>query len=200
MKCPLMYRKSLAAAWMVLCLGVSGAFVVAHRPAEASVSTRRDKAAPRVFKSKNRGQLGRVSALGHAESVRMLAIHSGSKEGDQALIHAVAQWADETPSEAITWLGKFPRGELRDWLSCAAATAMAGHDPVAAASFLQTEMPDEGLPRNHAIVAIIQRWAQHSPESARQWLDRLGPTSAKDDALREIAVMESAVTCPPVRP
>jgi hypothetical protein len=61
---------------------------------------------------------------------------------------------------------------------------------VKAASFLEMELPD-GLPRNHAIVAVAQRWAQQSPDDARHWVERLGPTNAQADALREIAVMET---------
>ena len=89
----------------------------------------------------------------------------------------------------MAWLADFPPGELRDWLTCVTVTAMAEHEPEKAASFLEREIP-EGLPRNHAIVAVAQRWAQHSPDDARQWVEHLGPTTAKADALREIVVME----------
>jgi hypothetical protein len=67
---------------------------------------------------------------------------------------------------------------------------MAEHEPEKAASFLEREIPG-GLPRNHAIVAVARRWAQHSPDDARLWVEHLGPTTAKADTLREIAVMES---------
>ena len=70
---------------------------------------------------------------------------------------------------------------------------MAEKDPVKAASFLEMEIP-EGLPRNHAIVAVAPRWAQHSPGDARHGVERLGPTNATEDALREIAVMEARGT------
>lgn len=115
-----------------------------------------------------------------------------SPERDAGLVHAVCQWADIEPAEALNWVRENPPGELREKLAAAATTAIAEHDPIAAADFVATEMND-GVARNHAAVAVIQRWAQTDPTGARQWVEQFPPSFTRDDALREIAVQERLI-------
>lgn len=184
------HRKTLATAWVVLALGVSGTFMINRHP-ETRFHPRTEGAPEqRVFKSRHRDSTDPGPTRSHCETVRILAARRSSTERDQALIHAVSQWADEAPEDAAAWLDRFPQGELHDWLACAMVTAMAEHDPAKAGSHIESQM-GEGLPRTHAIVAVAQRWAQRSPDAARQWLARLASPSGKTDALREIAVMEA---------
>ena len=190
MKGLLSRHRYMTTGWVACALGVSGAYIIAHRPARTSLPYAEKEITVRVFKSKNRDLLDHISALNHGDAVRRLAASHPSAERDQALTHAVSQWADESPAEMMAWLDRFPKAELRNWLICAAVTAMSEHEPMEAGSFIEREM-DEGQPRNHAIVAVAQRWAQHSPDHARQWVEHLGPTSATGDALLEIAVIEA---------
>lgn len=127
------------------------------------------------------------------EVLRALSRLQPSPERDAGLSHALSQWADTDPDQALTWVKKMPAGELRDRLGAAATTAAAEHDPIAAADFAATEMGD-GVARNIAVVAIIQRWAQADPQGARQWAEQLPESSIRTDAFREIAVQERAFT------
>jgi hypothetical protein len=187
---PSAHRGWITIAWAVVGLGVTGAVWLALRspspPADAGPPV-----SERIVKSRNRERLPDLPP-DFGEAVRVLAARRPSPQRDQALAHSLSQWADHDPREAEEWLLAFPGGELREWLVCAAVTAIAQHDPVKATSLLEAELT-EGLARNHAIVAIVQRWAQRSPEAARELVDRLDPPSARQDARREINAIETAV-------
>lgn len=182
-------RSTQAVAWLALALAVSGVCWKIRRPdAPDSGGSSVEEV---VFKSRHR-DTGPINAdASPVETLRAMMSRRASKERDQMLIHAVGQWADRAPDDALEWCETLASGEFRDWALCSTLTSMANHNAGKAASLVQIHLPP-GLARNHALVAIAQRWAQSSPEDARRWLDSLEATSAKQDALREIAVIEGA--------
>lgn len=185
--------KWLAAAWLALALVVPG-WWFSKNAGTPAVPAAIGAAEPRlVSKSRSREPQAPPLSNGRAvrDGIRQLQAKAPSPERDRELVHAVSQWAGEAPDEAVAWLSEVHSGELRDWLACAIVTALGEADPKRAAAVIDAELP-EGLPRGHAIVALAQRWAQRSPEDARQWLTRLPPTDAPDEALREVAVIEAS--------
>lgn len=183
--------KWLAAAWLTLALAVSGWWFSKEDGTPAPSSETGPAEPPRATKSRIRQPEIYQLPAGRA-GIRELVARQPSPERDRALVHAVSQWAGEAPDEAVTWLAQEPSGELRDWLACAIVTALGESDPEQATGLIDAELPD-GLPRSHAIVALAQRWAQHSPEDTRQWLTRLPPSPAHDEALREVAAIEASL-------
>jgi hypothetical protein len=178
----------LAAAWLTLALGVSGWWFTERAGPPAAAGP----VEPRlVTKSKVRELQTKRHSAGR-DGIRELQAKAPSPERDRDLVHAVSQWAGEAPDEAVAWLAEVPSGELRDWLACALVTAFGESDPERAAGLIDAELP-AGLPRNHAIVALAQRWAQRwaqrSPEDARQWLSKI---PCHDEALREVEVIEAS--------
>ncbi|MES2476597.1 MAG: hypothetical protein V4640_12510 [Verrucomicrobiota bacterium] len=179
--------KGLAAAGLTLALGVSGWWLAKAPNNHTTVVPEQARV---VFKSRIREPLDQPLPTSRA-GIRMLEALPPSPERDRELVHAVSQWASEAPDEAVAWIADVPSGELRDWLACAIVTAIGENQPAQAATLIDTELP-AGLPRNHAIVSLAQRWAQRSPDDARRWLAQLPQAPAHDEALREIAVIEAS--------
>lgn len=131
--------------------------------------------------------------LSAEETVLALMARRPGADRDQALHQAVGTWADETPDAALTWVGRLPPGEERDWLTCAAATSLANDHPQKAADLLDLEIPP-GQARNHALVAIAQRWVQLAPEDATAWLQSQEPSPARENALEQITLISATLS------
>jgi hypothetical protein len=180
--------KGLAAAWLALAIGVSGWwFSQEADPPESPAAA--GSAEPRLVSKSRIREPQRLLTGG--DRIRELQVTPPSPERDRDLVHAVSQWAVGAPDEAVVWLAEVPAGELRDWLACAIVTALGESDPERATDVIDAELPD-GLPRRNAIVALAQRWAQRSPEDARQWLAGLPQSLGHDEALREIGQIEAS--------
>ena len=107
---------------------------------------------------------------------------------DQALAHAVSQWADTQPEEAAQWAAQVQDPELRNELLAAVAVASAEEHPEFAGELAVTNLT-AGPVQNNAIVSVVQRWVQRAPEDAAAWVSNFpeGPVrSAATENLFEI--------------
>jgi hypothetical protein len=184
-------RISHAIAWLLLAMAVAGVVRIAGRP---DVSSPKDPVVQnRSGKSRERDIRQVDQTLSPEENVLALMARRPGAERDQALHQAVGAWADENPDATLAWIKRLPPGEERDWLACAALTSIANVDPQQAAELLDLEIPP-GQARNHALVAIAQRWVQLAPEDAESWLESLANSPARDDALREVGIISFALS------
>jgi|GEM_PF-6085698 len=126
-----------------------------------------------------------------AEALNALVSLPSSPERTDGLVRAAAQWAALDAARATGWAAGLPAGDLRERACTAIAIAMADHDPRAAADFVATQIAD-GLSLRTAAVSVAQRWAQQDPAAAREWADQFPAGPTREDALREIAVQQTA--------
>jgi hypothetical protein len=99
----------------------------------------------------------------------------------ELILHAAAQWGSTAPEAAAEWGKSIPNPSLRESVLAAIAPAWGDHAPEKAASMVSHLIPT-GTQQDHAVVGIIQRWAQKTPENAAAWVERF-----EENALREIA-------------
>ncbi|MES2658843.1 MAG: hypothetical protein V4689_09505 [Verrucomicrobiota bacterium] len=184
-------KKLLQRAWLGIAIAMLGLALVFVKLRHREIRLDSAPLAPWHHKS-DRNEIRQGTGREKRTAVLMLAAEPPSEERDRELLQAVRQWAVGAPHDAMTWAGKSPAGEWRDWLMCAVITETASIDVPKAIATLDTQLFTSGLPRDHAIVAIAQRWAQTAPNKAREWAERLEGDAAREDALREIAVIEQA--------
>lgn len=184
-------RISHAIAWLLLAIAVAGAVRIAGRSGDAP--SRDPAPEARATKSRDRQPSRVAGSLSPQEAVEALMARMPGVERDQTLRQAVGTWSEEAPDDALAWVRRLDPGEDRDWLMVTALTALADQDASRAASLLEVEMPP-GLARNHALVAIAQRWVQVAPEDAMAWLESLAPSPAREDALREVGLIRAAIS------
>ena len=111
-----------------------------------------------------------------------------SPSRDQALAHAVSEWADTQPEQAAEWAAQVPDPALRNELLAAVAVASAEEHPEFAGELAVTNLT-AGPVQNNALVSVVQRWAQSAPEAAADWVSEFpeGPVrSAAAENLFEI--------------
>jgi hypothetical protein len=109
---------------------------------------------------------------------------SGSRR-DDLLVHAVSQWAGSDADTAMMWAAKVPDQALRERLISAIAVASAEQNPSAAATLLVQNI-DPGAILDRAAVAIVQRWAQQSPQDAADWVTRFPDSAARQTAINDL--------------
>lgn len=92
-----------------------------------------------------------------------------SRERDDLLVHAVSQWAACDASSATAWAKRVSETSLRQRLVAATAIGLAERDGFAAAKLSVSDL-EAGTEQDRAVVAIVQRWTQQSPEAAASWV------------------------------
>jgi hypothetical protein len=92
-----------------------------------------------------------------------------SAQRDDALAHSVSQWAEGDPNQAYMWANNIPDPDLRQRLLATVLTSAAEQNGAIAAGLVATQL-SPGDEQNRAAVAILQRWAQSSPEDAAAWV------------------------------
>lgn len=182
---------SHATAWLLLAIAVAGFVRIAGRPDDVpSPDLAPEARATKYFDRRP----SRITGMDSPQkAVEAIIAHEPSVERDQTLRQAVGTWAEEAPEDALAWVRRLDQVEDRDWLMGTALTALAEQDASKAAAFLEVEMP-LGLARNHALVAIAQRWVQRAPEDAKRWLESLEPSPVREDALKEIGLIRAALS------
>lgn len=181
---------SHAIAWLLLAIAVAGAVRIASLTGVAeSPDPASNARASKIYRESTR--IGKENLTAH-EAVEALMASKPGTEREPALRQALGSWAEEAPDDALAWVRRLDPGEDRDWLMGTALTARADLDASQAAALLEAEMPP-GLARNHALVAIAQRWVQRAPEDAEAWLQSMVPSPAREDALREIGLISDAL-------
>jgi hypothetical protein len=106
-----------------------------------------------------------------------------SPQRDDLLVHAASQWSVDDSSNAVNWALSVTDPQLRDRLVSAVAVASAEQDPVAAATLAAQAIPP-GQQQDRAVVSIVQRWAEKSPEQTAAWVMQFPETPLREAALQ----------------
>ena len=104
---------------------------------------------------------------------------------DEFLIHAASEWAGLDPKSAIEWGQKIEDPALRAEMLAAIATGFAEQDPAAAATLAAQSLPP-GRAQDDAVVSIVERWVQQSPEQAAAWVAAFPAGELRDTALEAV--------------
>jgi len=104
---------------------------------------------------------------------------------DNALVHALSQWAASDFYAASTWAQRVSDVNLRQRLLGAVAVAVADQNGAAAASLAAKSLVS-GIEQDRVVVAIVQRWAEKSPQEAAAWLVQFPDTPARDAAAQSL--------------
>jgi hypothetical protein len=106
-------------------------------------------------------------------------------ERDDLLVHAISQWAAADSAVATAWALEVPDSNLRQRLLAAVTVARAEQDGSEAA-ILAANALAAGSEQDRAVVAIVQRWAQRSPEAAASWLAQFPDIPARVPAVQNL--------------
>ena len=105
--------------------------------------------------------------------------------------HIASQWAVEHLDDAERWAGSRSNPFERDAALAAVAIGVAEVQPVRAATLVARDLP-AGPARDHAVVAVVQRWVQSDPAGAEGWV-----AAFTDRPLRAAARAAILGTVPP---
>lgn len=107
------------------------------------------------------------------------------RERDDAISHALRQWADAEAPAAAAWVDTVGDAALRQRLLADLAEVYSQRNPAAAAA-LVSAMLDPGPGQSRAAVAVVQQWAQTSPAEAARWVEQFSVGGARSDATRSL--------------
>jgi hypothetical protein len=108
-----------------------------------------------------------------------------SSERDELLAHSVSQWASISPDLSLDWVMRIVDAPLRDHLLDAVAVALAWKDGFRAATLISGSLAQDEWQLRSA-VAVVQRWAEQSPQAAASWVVRFTESQVQDDATRNL--------------
>ena len=95
-----------------------------------------------------------------------------SQERDNAIVHAVRQWAATDADTATEWAFGVPDPWLRPRLIAAVATTLANVDGPRAAELAVANVEDQ-RELSRAVVVVAQEWAQNDRNAAYSWVSAL---------------------------
>ncbi len=108
-----------------------------------------------------------------------------SQNRDEFIVQSAGSWGALASKESIEWAGQIPDESLRHRVLGAIAAAVAESDPSAAAKLAVESLP-AGREQDDAIVGIVQRWVQTSPEQAAAWVAAFPEGSLRETALEAL--------------
>ncbi len=141
--------------------------------------------------SKEVAALGLGYEAARSEPITALAVASALPPGpqrDDLLVHAVSQWAVGDPAVAADWAAEVPNVKLRERLLAAVAVSSAETDGAAAAT-LAAKSLGAGDEQDRAVVAVVQRWAQNSPNATASWIAQWPDTPTRDAAAQNLVAL-----------
>jgi hypothetical protein len=110
---------------------------------------------------------------------------SPGEKRDEFLRQALTEWGARDAGAAREWVGQIQDEALRFRLIACAAIGIATQRPEMAAAWVTREMP-AGTEQNGAVISIIQRWAQSSPEKAAEWVAAFPEAPIQHAALKAL--------------
>jgi len=129
-------------------------------------------------------EAARIDPLTALETAGRLA---PTAERDDALVHAISQWASSDLEAARDWASGMPDSDLRQQLLSAVAIAAAAQNGPAAANLAANLQSGTG--QNRAVVSIVQQWAQTSPEEAAAWITQFPEGELRAAAAENLAAI-----------
>jgi len=118
-------------------------------------------------------------------ALRLAAGLPPSTEREDLLNRATSEWVNIAPAEALAWVQQIDDPSTRSQLLAVAATALGEQDSAAAAQLALTSI-EPGRAQNDAVVAIVQRWAQHDAASAAAWVAQFPVGELRDAAIENL--------------
>jgi hypothetical protein len=100
--------------------------------------------------------------------------------------HFAMRLAEDDPDQAIEWARALEQEEERSDAFGRIAVVVAAADPSRAADLLSEEMR-AGLPRDRAVVQVVQRWAQSAPADAAAWVVAFPQGAARSAGFKAVA-------------
>jgi hypothetical protein len=125
------------------------------------------------------------------EPLKALDVASGmasTPARDDLLVHAVSQWGAANAAAAAEWAGQVSDASLRERLLAATAIAGAEQDGAAAATLAANTL-GAGPEQDRAAVAIVQRWAQTSPDAAAAWVGQFPDSAVRAAATQNLVAL-----------
>jgi len=110
---------------------------------------------------------------------------SPSPDRDRFLTTTASMWAALDGPAAAQWAAQIPDETLQQRMLGEIVVQWSDKDPVAAATRAMQSMV-AGRTRDDAVISIIQRWAQHEPEAAGEWVLNFPQGELRDTASTEL--------------
>ena len=108
-----------------------------------------------------------------------------SQNRDEFIVQSAGAWGAAAFKESVEWAGQIPDELLRHRVLGAIAAAAAESDPMEAAKLAVGSLPS-GREQDDAIVGIVQRWVQKSPEQAAAWVAAFPGGTLRETALEAL--------------
>ncbi|MFN3408278.1 MAG: hypothetical protein ACK45B_04750 [Limisphaerales bacterium] len=124
-------------------------------------------------------------------AVQMVTGLIPSRERDDALAHALRQWADADAATAAQWVDSVADVALRQRLLADLAEVYSQQNPAAAAALVSTALADSPL-QNRAAVAVVQQWAQTAPAEAARWVEQFPMGETRQAATENLLLLWAA--------
>jgi hypothetical protein len=126
------------------------------------------------------------------EALRIAADLPTGPRRDDLLRRGAMEWASQDGQSAANWALQIQDAPLRDKALAAVAAAWSENDPLSAAKLALGEI-SQGRTQSDAVIEIVQRWAQHEPESAAAWVKQFPEGNLKQTAVENLADLGIAV-------
>jgi len=110
---------------------------------------------------------------------------SPTRERDDLLVHAISQWSAADSGSAAAWAMNVEDPSLRARLIGAVAIAGAEQDGRNAATLAVSDLV-AGPEQDRAIVSIVERWAQRSPQAAASWVAQFPEVPSREAAVQSL--------------
>jgi hypothetical protein len=121
-------------------------------------------------------------------AIDLASTSSPTRERDDLLVHSVSQWAGTDSAAAADWAASVPDSSLRQHLLAAVAVASAEQDGAAAAT-LAVDGLIAGEAQDRAVVSIVQRWVQNSPQAAASWVSQFPGLPSREPAVQNLLAL-----------
>ncbi len=105
-----------------------------------------------------------------------------SQKRDEFIVQSAGAWGADAFKESVEWAGQIPDESLRHRVLGAIAAAVAESEPATAATLAVESIPG-GREQDDAVVGIVQRWVQKSPEQAAAWVAAFPEGKLRETAL-----------------
>lgn len=120
------------------------------------------------------------------------ALEPGGPAARRLVGHFAMRLADTDPDQALEWARGLEQEEERVEAVGRIAVVISARDPERGAALAAGEMP-AGLPRDRAVVQILQHWSRSAPAEAVEWIAAFPQGAARGAGLKAVAAawMES---------
>ncbi len=117
-----------------------------------------------------------------ASALELAASLTSETEREHVTIRALNEWATQEPVSALRWVASITDIKWQQQLKASLIPTVASIDGASGAQLTTAWLP-AGSEQERTAVAVVQRWAQQSPEDAAAWVNRFPAGSMRLAAL-----------------